>query len=304
MRQPLDLYGYIQDGKFKITHQHALTYIFDPIVNQILKLIDEQLIKTQGITPNNLYLVGSFSQSRYLYQRIKQEFVHTGRVGRICVPNDYFVASARGAVLYGLDPSIIFHRTARHSYAVRCNKKFRDGIDDPVNMVVRKNGQRRCRNRLDFFVSKNTKMDRSYYFEREYSAIYPHDNRSVLYSYDGQDDTLPDYVDSDGIKEVLRLIIRMPVIPGKKDGDKISYKTRTHIGHDEIKVEVLIGGETQVHTVNISDQPPKPLVEREFIPGYKEIINYLNMRGFRTNRYSTKRYLLKAPRERSWKERR
>jgi hypothetical protein len=145
-------------------------------------------------------------------------------------------------------------------------------------------------------------MGRSYYFEREYSAIYPHDTRSVLYSYDGQDDTLPDYVDSDGIKEVSILIIKMPVIPGKKDGDKISYKTRTYIGHDEIKVEVLIGGETQVHTFNISGQPPEPSVEREFIPGYKEIINYFNMRGFSTNGYSTTRYLLEPPREKSWKE--
>jgi hypothetical protein len=60
VKQSLDHHDCIEDGMFKITHQQIKTYIFDPIVNQILKLIDEQLIKTQAIIPDSLFLVGHF----------------------------------------------------------------------------------------------------------------------------------------------------------------------------------------------------------------------------------------------------
>jgi hypothetical protein len=280
---------YIDENRLKITSQQMLEYIFDPIVDQVLALIDEQLLRIPGVKPDKLFLVGGFGQSAYLLKRIKMEFVQSGRVGNLFVPPNGALAIARGAVLYGLNPSIITHRVARRSYGVRCNKRFREGVDDTKNLLLGLDGQRRCKNRLDFFVIKNTKIESSHVIEREYFAFYPQSTNSVLYSYDGEDDSLPDYVNSKGATEVSRFNIRMPVIPGKKEGDKIAYKTRIYLGLTEIRFEVYIGGERQIHRVNISDQPPSTLIdEGENTPGYDGIVTYFDQQGFKTEKYPGK----------------
>ncbi|KAI8888809.1 hypothetical protein K501DRAFT_209653 [Backusella circina FSU 941] len=283
---PSGVPDYIEENNLKITSQQMLEYIFDPVVDQVLALIDEQLARIPGIRPDKLFLVGGFGQSEYLLKRIKEEFLESGRVGNLFVPPNGALAIAKGAVLYGLNPSIITHRVARRSYGVRCNKKFRDGIDDPNNLLLGLDGQRRCKNRLDFFVTKNTKIASSHFIEREYFAFYPQNTNSVLYSYNGEDDSLPDYVYSQGAEEVSRFNIKMPMIPGKKDGDKIAYKTRIYLGLTEIRFEVQIAGETQVHRVNISDQPLNTLTDNGTnTPGYDGIVTYFHQQGFATDQY-------------------
>jgi len=47
-----------------------------------------------------MFLVGGFSESKYLQKRIKQEF--QGRVENISVPVQPMAAIARGAAMYGL----------------------------------------------------------------------------------------------------------------------------------------------------------------------------------------------------------
>jgi hypothetical protein len=47
---------------------------FDPIIEQIIKLIDAQLNKNNNVSV--MFLVGGFSESKYLQSRIKQSFGH------------------------------------------------------------------------------------------------------------------------------------------------------------------------------------------------------------------------------------
>ncbi|KAI8890285.1 hypothetical protein K501DRAFT_266200 [Backusella circina FSU 941] len=245
----------LKNGFLRITLQHMLKYIFDPVVNRILILIDGQLMTIPRNIPDVVLLTGQFGCSSYLNKRITELFITTNCVGLVCHPRWPETFVSLGALRYGLNPSVIIHRVTRHTYAFQCTKKFRNGIDDPSNLLIRQNGQRRCKNRLDFFVTKNTKIAASYCFEREYNVIYPQKTRSILYSYDGEDDHLPNYVDSKGVQEVFRFNVEMPVTPGKKHGEKIPCKTRIYFGHTEIKTEVLIGGETQVHRVNLLGYP-------------------------------------------------
>jgi molecular chaperone DnaK (HSP70) len=73
--------------------------IFEPVVQRILHLIKAQLDNAQG-TCFAMFLVGGFSESKYLQKRIKQEFSH--RINNISVPIQPMAAIARGAVIYGL----------------------------------------------------------------------------------------------------------------------------------------------------------------------------------------------------------
>ncbi|CAG8805240.1 11334_t:CDS:1, partial [Dentiscutata erythropus] len=59
--------------------------MFDPVVDKILKLINGHLTASTG-TCAVMFLVGGFSESKYLQTRIKQAF--GAQIGEICIPKD------------------------------------------------------------------------------------------------------------------------------------------------------------------------------------------------------------------------
>jgi molecular chaperone DnaK (HSP70) len=73
--------------------------IFEPVIKRILDMIQRQLDNGQE-TCSAMFLVGGFSESKYLQNRIKQEFRH--QVNIISVPIQPIAAIARGATIYGL----------------------------------------------------------------------------------------------------------------------------------------------------------------------------------------------------------
>ncbi|RGB27388.1 kinase-like domain-containing protein [Rhizophagus diaphanus] len=80
--------------------------IFEPVIRNILNLIKAQLDNAQE-TISAMFLVGDFSESKYLQKRIKQEFSH--RVFNILVPLQPTAAISRGAVIYGLPIKSNYH---------------------------------------------------------------------------------------------------------------------------------------------------------------------------------------------------
>jgi molecular chaperone DnaK (HSP70) len=73
--------------------------IFEPVVQKIFDLIKLQLDNAQE-TCSAMFLVGGFSDSRYLQKRIIEEFKQ--RVNNISVPTQPMAAISRGAAIYGL----------------------------------------------------------------------------------------------------------------------------------------------------------------------------------------------------------
>jgi molecular chaperone DnaK (HSP70) len=73
--------------------------MFDPIIERIITMIQMQLNNNRE-TCSAMFLVGGFSQSKYLQKRIKQKFQH--RVKNISIPLHPIAAISRGAALYGL----------------------------------------------------------------------------------------------------------------------------------------------------------------------------------------------------------
>ncbi len=100
---------YVTDDKIRETLEdeewvieinfESMKKIFEPVVKKILDIIEKQLENTQE-TCSAMFLVGGFSESKYLQKRIKQEFLH--QVNNISVPIQPMAAIARGATIYGL----------------------------------------------------------------------------------------------------------------------------------------------------------------------------------------------------------
>ena len=97
--------------------------MFDPVVENILDSIDKHLDASNN-NVSAILLVGGFSESKYLQNRIKEKFSH--RVNNnISVPIQPMAAIARGAVIYGLSikSNIISSRILKYTYGIKLSTK-------------------------------------------------------------------------------------------------------------------------------------------------------------------------------------
>jgi actin-like ATPase involved in cell morphogenesis len=78
--------------------------IFEPVIQKILLLIENQLDNTQD-TCSAMFLVGGFSESKYLQKRIREEF--SNEIRNIYIPRQPEAAVVRGGN-YKIDDLIIF----------------------------------------------------------------------------------------------------------------------------------------------------------------------------------------------------
>ncbi|CAG8803057.1 3378_t:CDS:1, partial [Racocetra persica] len=75
-----------------------------------------------------IFLVGGFSESKYLQAKIKQKF---GDIYKIAIPPNPVAAVVRGAVQYGLDMDAIKTRVLKWTYGVQIYPEFQEGVDPP-----------------------------------------------------------------------------------------------------------------------------------------------------------------------------
>ncbi|CAI2191099.1 6328_t:CDS:2 [Funneliformis geosporum] len=167
-------------------------------------------------TCSAMFLVGGFSESKYLQKRIKEEFLH--RVKNISVPIQPMAAIARGAAIYGLSirsnnlnnignddnlKCVISSRILKYTYGIKSTTKW--VIGDPVN-----------RKTHDGYISKfsclarrGVKMDVNQEVTSSRVPIYP-DQKKVAHSiyytreYDGK------YCDDPGMKFLGKLHVDLP----------------------------------------------------------------------------------------------
>jgi hypothetical protein len=92
---------------------------FDPVINNILNLIEQQLIKCPECSV--LFLVGGFSESKYLQSMVRQKF--EDRL-KITIPPNPAAAILKGACQYGLDMKSVSARVLKWTYGVRVYERW------------------------------------------------------------------------------------------------------------------------------------------------------------------------------------
>ncbi|GES81278.1 hypothetical protein GLOIN_2v1762619 [Rhizophagus clarus] len=97
--------------------------MFDPVINQIIKLIRDQLNKDD--TCSTIFLVGGFSESKYLQKRIREEFKEKD----VLVPPRPIAAVANGAVSYGINKKFIKNRVLKYNYGRSTLRLYDENID-------------------------------------------------------------------------------------------------------------------------------------------------------------------------------
>lgn len=74
---------------------------------------------------SHLFLVGGFAESPVVQEAVRAEFAGSSSGGvRVVIPQGVGLAVLRGAVLYGLDPSVVHVRRATRTYGIGIIRPF------------------------------------------------------------------------------------------------------------------------------------------------------------------------------------
>ena len=68
-----------------------------------------------------MFLVGGFAESPFLQQELRRSF---GNSMRIIIPQDVALTILKGAVLFGLDPTVVTVRRSRLTYGIGVLNRF------------------------------------------------------------------------------------------------------------------------------------------------------------------------------------
>ncbi|KAF9437620.1 hypothetical protein BGZ76_011874 [Entomortierella beljakovae] len=188
----------IDDGYICLDAFELKEKVFEPVVKQVLQLIDQQLESANKCSA--IFMVGGFGSSKYLLDRVKRQF--RAKVMTISSPHKPEAAVVCGAVYAGLNPKIVTSRVARRSYGLGTNSPFEHGIDPVDKKKTRGDAIERCGDRFYPFVRKGQKSNESSNY------------RIRVHSVDGDP---PRYTTDHGVVHLASI----PVPPPFKSSDPI-----------------------------------------------------------------------------------
>ncbi|KAI7891307.1 uncharacterized protein EV154DRAFT_602615 [Mucor mucedo] len=167
----------------KMKNQDMKEQIFDPVVQRIFSLIDNQLKQAGkgGRKVDAILMVGGFSQSRYLQQCIKDQYKG---VCHVSVPYEGGTAISHGAASYALNSRMISRRTAGQSLGLEVQAPFIKSLADSFKKRVKgPDGDENFeKDRLEYFVTRGQVLEgeRQTVYKKDVHVVYPKAARSSL----------------------------------------------------------------------------------------------------------------------------
>lgn len=164
----------LENGSICLPAQELCEQVFEPVITQVLQLIEGQL--SQSFNLEAIFLVGGFGQSNYLFRRVEEVFAN--RVGMIGVPPRGELAVVRGAVYFGLSPQQITERVSRRTYGVETRMIFQQDVDPEEYSVIGVDGRKYCRQRFSVYVQKGQSVKVDECVSKTFVISYPSDTDS------------------------------------------------------------------------------------------------------------------------------
>ncbi|KAG9068110.1 hypothetical protein KI688_011703 [Linnemannia hyalina] len=228
----------LEDGMLKLMVSELHERVFDPVVKDVLDLIEHQLNQTHC---EAIFLVGGFGSSRYLFDRVTAKFATSGR--QVRVPPRAELAVVRGAVTYGLHQGSIISRVARRWYGVDSAMDFVQGVDPEEKKTLSRDGTTRCKDRFSVYIHPGQSVALGECVTKKYMTwCYPRPLDCPLYVSDSAEE--PRYVDEPSVKKLGDFQIPMPDIPGMMPGSEVLVEVKMHFGETEVRAEALVLGQT------------------------------------------------------------
>ena len=201
-------------------HPSMMMQLFDPVVSTIVQHIQELLSIPQLHGIQYLFLVGGFSESPVLQEAVHDAFKDQLRV---IIPRDVSLTTLKGAVMFGLDPSLIHIRRSAMTYGVGCLHRFLPGKHPFCKRVV-KEGIEWCTDIFDIFVYADQGVPHGHFVSRSYTPAHTYLKSTTITLFATEKETVSFVTDPD-VKKVGQLFLQMPDITGGKRRElKINFK--------------------------------------------------------------------------------
>ena len=217
--------------------------LFRPVLAKIVEHIRVLITKEDVCGIQYLFLVGGFAESPLLQATIRENF---GSEMKIIIPQDVGLTILKGAVLFGLDPSVVRVRRAPMTYGVGVLNRYIPG-KHPRNKLVKKNGVEWCTDVFDKFVVTDEPVKLGESVARSYATAKPGQTSTVITIFCTEDDGVM-FISDAGVRKCGQLRIEMPEVTVNNPKKPRELRASMIFGDTEIKVmavDVLTGKDTK-----------------------------------------------------------
>ncbi|KAM8898073.1 heat shock 70 kDa protein 12B isoform 2-T2 [Spinachia spinachia] len=243
-RSNMNIAKWSSQGMLRLT-QEAMNELFQPTIVNIVKHIEELMAKPEVRGIRFLFLVGGFAESPML-QRAVQRAV--GRTCRIIIPHDVGLTILKGAVLFGLDPTVVRVRRCPLIYGVGVLNRFVEGRHPREKLLV-KEGREWCTDILDRFVCVDQSVALGEVVRRSYTPARLGQRKIIINIYCSSAEDVA-YITDPGVRKcgtiTLDLPERLPVpegVGGAGGGgagpERREIRATMQFGDTEIKVTAV-----------------------------------------------------------------
>ncbi|MGB3191407.1 MAG: Hsp70 family protein [Limnoraphis sp.] len=208
-----------QDGEDEKVHlsPENMQALFKPVLDGLVKKVKEQFSRLGSRGCDLMYLVGGFSTSPILRQRIQQEF--GDRVKKIVMPPEPGAAVVKGAASFGLNPESIRSRRSRLTYGCQTCVIFdekRDRHQKSKREYFDEQGDWYICNRFSAFVLAGDSVDIDEVVTHTFYPMTSEQDRLQLKFYATRKKN-PRYIDEPDVEEIGELDVDISSTVGTRD---------------------------------------------------------------------------------------
>lgn len=207
----------------------AMHALFEPVVRDIVRHIGDLLRKPELEDVKFLFLVGGFAESPLLQTEIRRLFSSSLRV---IIPQDVGLTILKGAVMFGLDPTIVRVRRSALTYGVGVLRPFVPS-KHPGDKRTKKDGVEWCTDLFDTYVTVDQSIALGEKVTRRYTPAKSFQTSTVIGIYSSEKEHVV-YTSDAGVRRCGELYLEMPDTTGGKSRE---LETTMMFGDTEIRVE-------------------------------------------------------------------
>ncbi|CAF1456479.1 unnamed protein product [Rotaria sp. Silwood1] len=230
-------------GMMRLTPE-AMKRLFHPTVEKIKDAIGDVLNSPDVKGIHYLFLVGGFAESPILQHEIRRAF---SSILKVIIPQDVSLSILKGAVLFGLDPTIVNVRRSRLTYGVSVLNRFVPDYHLIEKKIIKDNIEW-CADIFDKFVLVDQSIGLGDTVVRKYTPARHNQAQCIISFYCSESDK-PMYVTDPGVRKIGTLVLDMfndgYISTNHHNSSIISKERRREIqtrmvfGDTEIKVSAL-----------------------------------------------------------------
>ncbi|XP_056291736.1 heat shock 70 kDa protein 12A isoform X3 [Pseudoliparis swirei] len=223
----VDFVKWSSQGMLRMSPE-AMNSLFKPTIDHIIQHLTDLFEKPEVSDIKFLFLVGGFAESSLLQLAVQNML--QGR-SRIIIPHDVGLTILKGAVLFGLDPSIIKVRRSPLTYGVGVLNRFVEG-KHPAEKLLVKDGTRWCTDVFDTFIAADQSVALGELVKRSYTPAKPSQQVIVIHVYCSEKEKAS-FISEPGVRKCGTL--RLDVSGTESAAPRREIQTLMQFGDTEIR---------------------------------------------------------------------